>query len=591
MAALEQLVTQLVADTRDWSRGLQVAQVQLTTFERQTGTALTRIGGGFARLAPLIGSALSVAGLVAFAQSAIETADAVGDLSAAAGLSAEAFQRYQHALSFSGVSASEFSSAMTTATRVTGGFIEGQERAVKAFRMLGISASDQRVKLMSQDEVLRLLIDRLSSYGSHAERVAAAARIFGESVGPKLVAFAEQGGTAIDGLLAQAVVFSDEQTRLAAEVNDAWQRVTSEIGVRLKGATLDALNATGLFVQGFDLSTVNNKIAETIRALEDLKAELADKPEDKVLLEARGEMLSKRLEELQAAQRQRLREQRANSPEEREKNLREGDERRDRERAEEQAARDAKRRAEDIERGRKQAKEASYRAEEKAELERFEREVLKGREEERAAKDRELDKILELERAERERFETMAKSAADVFADVATNGEAAWDRLKQRALASIAEIAIKWAAAGIFGPAPGQDAGASNAGIFGQVLAGVLGMPAHARGGRPMTGIPAIVGERGPELFVPQTAGTIVPAGRFSLGGGGSQTHVSLGVEVSIEPGMSATQERRRGIDGRERVLVAVRSANAEDVSRRGPLSRMIAAETGQRAAPRKGIS
>jgi hypothetical protein len=33
----------------------------------------------------------------------------------------------------------------------------------------------------------------------------------------------------------------------------------------------------------------------------------------------------------------------------------------------------------------------------------------------------------------------------------------------------------------------------------------------YAEGGRPPTGAPAIVGEEGPELFVPDRPGTVVP--------------------------------------------------------------------------------
>jgi len=42
-----------------------------------------------------------------------------------------------------------------------------------------------------------------------------------------------------------------------------------------------------------------------------------------------------------------------------------------------------------------------------------------------------------------------------------------------------------------------------------------------ADGGRPPVGVPSVVGEEGPELFVPDSAGTIVPNHRLGAGGGG----------------------------------------------------------------------
>ena len=53
------------------------------------------------------------------------------------------------------------------------------------------------------------------------------------------------------------------------------------------------------------------------------------------------------------------------------------------------------------------------------------------------------------------------------------------------------------------------------------------GMKFFANGGRPPVGRPSIVGERGPELFVPRTAGTIVP--NHAMGG----TNVTVNVDAS----------------------------------------------------------
>jgi len=57
------------------------------------------------------------------------------------------------------------------------------------------------------------------------------------------------------------------------------------------------------------------------------------------------------------------------------------------------------------------------------------------------------------------------------------------------------------------------------------------GLPGFAAGGRPPVGKPAIVGEKGPELFVPRQAGTIVP--NDQLGGGGGSVNISVNVDAS----------------------------------------------------------
>ena len=55
--------------------------------------------------------------------------------------------------------------------------------------------------------------------------------------------------------------------------------------------------------------------------------------------------------------------------------------------------------------------------------------------------------------------------------------------------------------------------------------AAVMGMPGFANGGSPEVNRPSIVGERGPEIFVPRTAGTIIP--NHALGGVGATTNVT----------------------------------------------------------------
>ena len=54
-------------------------------------------------------------------------------------------------------------------------------------------------------------------------------------------------------------------------------------------------------------------------------------------------------------------------------------------------------------------------------------------------------------------------------------------------------------------------------------------MPTFANGGRPPVGSPSVVGERGPEIFVPTTAGTIIPNDKL----GGSTNNVVVNVDAS----------------------------------------------------------
>jgi hypothetical protein len=56
----------------------------------------------------------------------------------------------------------------------------------------------------------------------------------------------------------------------------------------------------------------------------------------------------------------------------------------------------------------------------------------------------------------------------------------------------------------------------------GSWLAGLLGF---ANGGTPPLNKPSIVGERGAELFMPRSAGTIIPNHKLGMAGGAPQVH------------------------------------------------------------------
>lgn len=83
-----------------------------------------------------------------------------------------------------------------------------------------------------------------------------------------------------------------------------------------------------------------------------------------------------------------------------------------------------------------------------------------------------------------------------------------------------------------------------------------------ADGGRPPTGKVSVVGERGPELFVPDGAGTIIP--NHDLGGGGGSVNVNLqpifvGVDAQIQSQINAATPQ---------IVASAKNAVADAMSR-----------------------
>ena len=112
-------------------------------------------------------------------------------------------------------------------------------------------------------------------------------------------------------------------------------------------------------------------------------------------------------------------------------------------------------------------------------------------------------------------FENFTSGLEDAFVNFVQTGKLSFKSLANSILADLARIAFKKAVLGM-------------AGLFG-----------FAAGGSVMGGTPIIVGERGPELFVPSSAGKIVPnnvlsgsaAGQGAVNGGG-QTVVNYNIQA-----------------------------------------------------------
>lgn len=92
-------------------------------------------------------------------------------------------------------------------------------------------------------------------------------------------------------------------------------------------------------------------------------------------------------------------------------------------------------------------------------------------------------------------------------------GKFGFEELKATALAVLADIAANAVRQGI-GAILGGGQGPGNGGLLTMasgVLGGVLGLPGRATGGPVGPGRAYLVGERGPEVFVPTASGSIAP--------------------------------------------------------------------------------
>lgn len=133
-------------------------------------------------------------------------------------------------------------------------------------------------------------------------------------------------------------------------------------------------------------------------------------------------------------------------------------------------------------------------------------------------------------------------------------GSIGFDDLRRIALGVLNDIAAQ-AVKSLFSSMGGG--GSGNGGIgglfnFGAILGGVLGLPGRATGGPVAPDRPYLVGERGPEMFVPTSAG------RIDNGMGSGSRDIRIAINVNAPTAPAATQALQRSS---RQVAAAVRRA------------------------------
>ena len=135
-------------------------------------------------------------------------------------------------------------------------------------------------------------------------------------------------------------------------------------------------------------------------------------------------------------------------------------------------------------------------------------------------------------------------------------GSLGFDDLKQIAFNVLDQIAAQ-ALQGLFGSGGGSSGGLGGILTFSGLLGSILGLPGRATGGPVSPGRGYLVGERGPELFVPTSAGRV----EANLGSGGARRDVKVSITIAAPSGTSAPQALQRSS---RQVASAVRRALSE---------------------------
>jgi phage-related minor tail protein len=140
------------------------------------------------------------------------------------------------------------------------------------------------------------------------------------------------------------------------------------------------------------------------------------------------------------------------------------------------------------------------------------------------------------------------------LARAVTSGKLGFDDLKRVAMAAMAQIA-QATLRGLFGSIGNGGLGSGVIGGLSSLISGLLGVPGRATGGPVSAGRPYLVGERGPELFVPSSSGRVEHVAKAN---GGRDVRVAIAIQT---PAPSDPQILRQSS---RQVARAIRSALVE---------------------------
>ena len=123
------------------------------------------------------------------------------------------------------------------------------------------------------------------------------------------------------------------------------------------------------------------------------------------------------------------------------------------------------------------------------------------------------------------------KSLEDALVDVTMGTASAKDAFKSMARSIISDLIRINIQKNITAPLAAGMGGAGGGGFVSGIGSFIGGLFGFANGGRPSMGKPAIVGEKGAELFVPDSAGRIIPNDKL---GGGVTVHQTINLSAGV---------------------------------------------------------
>lgn len=183
---------------------------------------ISRLTGSLRGIAGPLAAAFSVGAITSFSKSLIDAADNLKDLSESTGISAEELSRFGNAAQLNGASTEEFQNAIVKFSNAVGEAAAGTKAQKDAFEALGISIKDANGNIRPTIDLFRDVADRFSQTADGAGKLAIAQDLLGRA-GSRLIPVLNQGSDALNKYQA---TFSNEFIEAAGQFNDEIDKLT-----------------------------------------------------------------------------------------------------------------------------------------------------------------------------------------------------------------------------------------------------------------------------------------------------------------------------------------------------------------------------
>lgn len=284
------VVIDFIANTAGFENDLAKVEKAASRTGRNAGQSLGGIGrgldgaagsiknfaAGFFSLQGLVGGVVAGLGVSSLVDGLSRVLDVTGELVDTAdrlGVTTDALQELRFAAGQSGVGADQLDTALTKLSTKLGEFASGGKEATDAFTKLGLASQLNSGELQTTDQVLEAVAGKLSEFSTTAEASAAAADLFGDRLGPKLVGFLRTGQDGIRSLREDArnlgIVMSSELVAQSEAAGDKLAALGNVISSTVTVAIAQLTPKIGEIAQSFldSLPAIQRWINETFEGV------------------------------------------------------------------------------------------------------------------------------------------------------------------------------------------------------------------------------------------------------------------------------------------------------------------------------------